>query len=316
MKKCATTLLVFVIYSAPSFACDLCAIYRGTEARNARPGVFFGLSEQFTHFGTLRMDGDEVLNKEGQYLDSSITQFVAGYQINSRFGAQLNIPYIHRSYARAEGFTIERGTESGIGDLSVTGSARLFEKVAGNAFFVWLAFGGVKFPTGSASRLAEELAEEAPVPGAPEAGIHGHDLALGTGSYDGIAGTSAAFHYRRFVTETNVQYAIRSRGEFGYKHANDLLWSVKPGYFLMVDHSHTLSLRMALSGEAKGKDDLNGVKSADTGITSMFLGTESSFTWKDRLNVELGVDLPLSENNTALQIVPDYRVRAGVVWRF
>jgi hypothetical protein len=316
MKKRAAAAVIFLICSAPLFACDLCAIYRGTEARNTRPGAFFGLSEQFTHFGTLQMDGGKIPNEAGQYLDSSTTQLLAGYQLNNRFGAQLNVPYIHRSYARAEGVNMERGTESGVGDLSLTGSARLLEKVDGNTFFVWLTFGGIKFPTGSAGRIAEELAEEEPAPGTLESGIHGHDLALGSGSYDGIAGTSAAYHYKRFVAEANVQCAIRSRGELGYRYANDLLWNVKPGYFLIAEHTHTLSLRMALSGETKGKDDLAGRKSADTGITSVFLSPEVSFSWKERFHVELGMDFPVLENNTALQIVPDYKVRSGIVWRF
>jgi len=34
------------------------------------------------------------------------------------------------------------------------------------------------------------------------------------------------------------------------------------------------------------------------------------------LSAELGADLPVSIDNTALQSVPDYRVRAAVNWRF
>ena len=43
----------------------------------------------------------------------------------------------------------------------------------------------LKFPTGDSSRLEEEF-HEVEIPGAPENAIHGHDLTLGTGSYDGI----------------------------------------------------------------------------------------------------------------------------------
>src|SRR5205823_6450459 len=48
-----------------------------------------------------------------------------------------------------------------------------------------VALAGLKFPTGDSSRLKEEF-HEVEIPGAPESGIHGHDLTLGTGSYDGI----------------------------------------------------------------------------------------------------------------------------------
>src|ERR1700719_3537241 len=54
--------------------------------------VYAAIAEQFTHFGTVQIDGREVSNPTGQYEDSSITQLVAGYNFNSRFSLQLNIP--------------------------------------------------------------------------------------------------------------------------------------------------------------------------------------------------------------------------------
>jgi hypothetical protein len=56
---------------------------------------------------------------------------------------------------------------------------------------------GIKFPTGDSSRLEEEF-EEVEIPGAPESGIHGHDLTLGTGSYDGIFGEETSLRYKNF----------------------------------------------------------------------------------------------------------------------
>lgn len=40
-----------------AFACDLCAIYRSMEAKTSNPGFNIGVFEQFTHFGTLQLDG-------------------------------------------------------------------------------------------------------------------------------------------------------------------------------------------------------------------------------------------------------------------
>jgi hypothetical protein len=69
-------------------ACDLCGCY--TPQLNTMPQMNFTLllwargwygavGEQFTRFGTLQLDGEEVANPTGQYLNSSITQIVAGY---------------------------------------------------------------------------------------------------------------------------------------------------------------------------------------------------------------------------------------------
>jgi len=52
-------------------------------------GFYTAIAEQFTHFGTLQFDDHEVANPTGQRLDSSITQFVVGYEINNRLALQL-----------------------------------------------------------------------------------------------------------------------------------------------------------------------------------------------------------------------------------
>lgn len=53
-------------------------------------GWYEAVSEQFTRFGTLQDNGNEVANPTGQYLNSSITQLVSGYELTSRFAIQIN----------------------------------------------------------------------------------------------------------------------------------------------------------------------------------------------------------------------------------
>src|SRR5258706_12817340 len=105
----------------PALACDLCAIYAASQARGeAGRGLFVGVAEQFTHFGTVQVDGHEVANPSGQYLDSSISQVFAGYNFNDRFGLQFNLPAIYRSFKRPDGAGgIETGPEAGIVDVSL-----------------------------------------------------------------------------------------------------------------------------------------------------------------------------------------------------
>jgi hypothetical protein len=125
-----------------------------------------------------------------------------GYNFNERFGVQFNAPIIHRSFQRADGFDIDRATESGLGDVSLTGHAQLLRQESKNRTFAWSVLGGVKFPTGDTHRLQEEvdeLTEPPPPPGAPESGIHGHDLTLGSGSFDGIVGTGIFAPQTTFV---------------------------------------------------------------------------------------------------------------------
>jgi hypothetical protein len=338
----------------PARACDLCGCYTPqmeammqaelspsgepmpADAERGRwlSRVYVAIAEQFTHFGTLQLDGTEVDNPTGQYLNSSITQLVAGYSFNSRFALQINVPLIYRSFERPEGFAIDRGTESGLGDISLLGKFVLFHTTGGEQRSVKsndprnslvethepdftasaLLIGGVKFPTGGTSRLKEEF-NEVVAPGAPESGIHGHDLTLGSGSYDAIIGAQTSLRYRSFFFQADTQFTVRGDGAHQYNFANDLSWSGGPGYYLVRNRKTIVGLQCACSGEHKDVDRFRGEPAEDTGITSVFLGPRLIASY-GKLSAELAAEFPVSIDNTALQVVPDYRLRASFALRF
>ncbi len=302
-------MLVFAVLAAagaqPVLACDLCSVYAAMEAQGGSGrGFLAGVAEQFTHFGTVQDNGHEVPG-EGQYIDSSISQLFAGYNFNSRFGVQLNLPVIYRAW----GSDAIHGTESGIGDLSLIGNFIAYQELAMDSNFTWTFLGGIKFPTGDSSRL------NTPDSALPE-GIGGHDLALGSGSFDGVVGTGATARWKKLFLTATMQYAIRSEGDFQHQYANDLTWSGGPGAYLALNHKYTLALQVITSGEAKGKDAFSGVPDGDSAETLVYLGPQINFTWGGKTSAQIGADLPLSRDNSGMQVMPDYRVHAAVTWRF
>lgn len=358
MPKFQFTCLAIILLGTARIArsCDLCGCYLPqleslpqatadvvsgqfeTVAQSRRSwtdGLYGAVSEQFTHFGTVQVDGDEVANPTGQYLDSSITQLVGGYTFNSRFALQLNVPVIYRSFERPEGFAIDRGTESGLGDISLLAKFVAYHTEVGGrreldfkadpkspkmkvrepdftASVILLA--GIKFPTGATSRLKEEFNEEE-IPGAPDSGIHGHDLTLGTGSYDGIFGGQTSMRYRNWFFEGDLQFTLRGDGLHHYDFANDISWGGGPGYYLVRRRDTVVGLEFFISGEHKDLDRFQGEPAEDTGITSLFLGPRVVAGF-GRVTAEVEVDLPVLIDNTAFQAVPDYRVRGGIALRF
>src|SRR5438105_5135051 len=197
MKSLRLFLLVsFVaVVAMPSDACDLCGCYTpqleamsGMESQSSKSwwnGFYGAVGEQFTRFATVQIDGREVANPTGQYENSSVTQLVAGYIINDRFALQLNIPLIYREFKRPEGFAIDRGTESGLGDIFLllkmvafrysSGARKEFDVSGKNPMaiehepdftFSAVLLTGLKFPTGDSSRLKEEF-NEVEMEGAP-----------------------------------------------------------------------------------------------------------------------------------------------------
>jgi hypothetical protein len=331
----------------PSRACDLCAIYTTTEGPKTHVGPEIAVGEQYTHFGTLQLDGERVTNPADEFLDSSITQILLGYRIVPRFGLRLVLPIISRTFRRATAHGAQRGDESGPGDLSLIGDVNLYEWGDLSSILQLSAFGGLKLPSGDSSRLKEESEEVASLPvgvyperarvreGSQESvprpnhetgehevasGVHGHDLALGSGSVDGILGAQAFFSWYKLFFSGSVQYLLRTEGDFHYRYANELLWQAGPGLFALSGHaetigSYTLALQAVLSGESKGRDTSHGEKAGDTSITALYIGPRVSLGLGSSFSADLGGELPVLQNNSELQIVPDYRLRGGITWR-
>jgi hypothetical protein len=113
-----------------------------------------------------------------------------------------------------------------------------------------------------------------------------------------------------------MQYAIRTEGDYGYQFANDWAWFGGPGVYLLLGNEHTLSVQAVVSGETKGQDTVNGMATDDTAVTIVYLGPQINYTWSSKLSAQIAVDLPVSVAATGEQLVPDYRVRAAVTWRF
>jgi hypothetical protein len=291
----------------PVMGCDLCSVSSAEEANGeSGRGIYAGLAEQYTYFGTVQDNGHKIPN-EGVFIKSSVSQVFTGYRFSDRLGLQLNLPMIYRSFALDP---VRHDSEWGLGDVSLVGNFIAYQKLDEDFAFRWSVLGGLKLPTGDTHFLGvdDEVLNTQ--------GIGGHDLALGSGSVDGITGTGVSARWKRTFLTANAQYAIRTEGDFHHQYANDITWWGGPGYFVALEKKWTLSLQAMVSGEHKGKDTFNGVPDGDSAETIVYLGPQISFTWGSKLSAQIGADLPLSIYNSGVQLVPDYRVRGAVTWRF
>jgi hypothetical protein len=328
-------LVLLMVAPATTWACDLCAVYTAVVVHDDRPGFEVGVAEQYTDFDTRQEDSAEVSNP-GEYLRSSITQVLLGYNLNRWVGFQLGLPIIARNYRRLEGGVLERGDETGFGDMPLLATVRPFTHVTTTTVVRVSLFGGLELPTGSTDRLREEAEEAGAGAGAQRgraatssghstghtgdgpaaSAIHGHDLALGSGSVDGVIGAGAFVSWRRLFLSAHSQYALRAEGSFDYRYANDLTWSGGPGAFLVLDDRYSVGLQAVVGGETKGKDEHDDEPVGDTGLTTISIGPRLLATWGSSLYADVAGELPVVQHNTGLQIVPDFRLRGGFTWRF
>ncbi len=343
-------LALILVWPSATVACDICAIYTATEMQTSRSGARVGLAQQFTRFTTLQDDGQEIANPRNERMTSSITQLIVGYQLHPDFGVQVALPWIHRDFRRARGSVDDEGDETGFGDLSLVASYAPWARTDESGVFRLTLLGGLKLPSGSSERLREELEYDVDAdavrdrlndnmgshrnPGTPSdapvarpqghsgagatatSGIHGHDLALGTGSVDPVFGLQALWTRQRFVLDAGFQYVLRTEGRFDYEYADELTAHLNPGVFAVLDDRRALVLQLATTIEHKGDDELDGSELDDTALTAVYLGPGLHFTLGSALSLDFVVDLPVHLDNSAVQIVPDYRLRAGFLWRF
>ena len=76
-----------------------------------------------------------------------------------------------------------------------------------------------------------------------------------------------------------------------------------------------VGLQLVVSGEHKDVDEFRDEPAEDTGINSVFLGPRLVAS-HGKFSAEFAAELPVSIDNTALQVVPDYGLRGSVGFRF
>jgi hypothetical protein len=329
---------LFGMLTLSASACELCAIYKASNAQGEfSRGFLFSASEQFTHFGTERFGDMEIKRDFPDFLDSSMSHVVLGYDFSPRFGLSFSLPVVYRSFRRSDVrfslnrppvFATEEGTVSGIGDAALVGRFTVFAKRTMASGIVVNLLGGVKFPTGATDRLKDEVEQDRIFtsllpPGTPHdpvehsvSSVHQHDLSLGSGSFDGVFGLTLNTRWQRWFFNAQFQYSLRTEGESSFQYGNDLLVSGGPGRFLLISERATLSLQAQAAYEAMGRERLLEITSDRTGMIAWYLGPQLNFTWGKHFNANAGVDIPVHVSSNGFQSVPDYRVHGGWSWRF
>ncbi len=349
-----TALALSCVFGAGSAqACDVCGIYSAMQFENPIGGSFrLGASEQFTYLDKIQRDGHYVENVDHQFLKSSVTQVLGQYDLNDSTAFQLVLPVVARDYRRIEDGAPATGSTSGIGDISLIAHYVPLQYAEGRNIFRLRVFGGVELPTGDAHLLGEEAIPHHADPSDEDDGdshgdeefdshdddgmshhslkhggmdhesgavnaIHGHDLALGSGSWDFPLGTGLIAQRGKYVAQADAQYTIRTEGAYSYQYANDWVWSTSVGRYLLLTDDSQVSLRARLSGQYKGKDTgQGGVDYPDTAFNGKFIGPELTALFNHAWLGVLGWDVPIDVNNSDLQITPSWRLRAALTYRF
>jgi len=345
MLRITALLVAFSLYASPLLACDVCKIFLAqTSETHLEQGFFTGANVDYSHFGSIQMNGKEVPNIFGQKLNSVTTNLYVGYQPLSWLGGQVNIPLVYKDYQRIYGDFMERGSVSGMGDTSFLVSVQPLLKFFPDSLVGISAFSGIIFPTGDITELKRDLLTTPPCSqnqtaasttalrqghaghadvsaenncsNAPTSAIHGHELSLGTGAFAAVTGLQAHSAIQRFYAQGGIQYVMNTTNDFGYKFGNNLSWDVQAGGYPLLSHEYSLAVGAVLTGFDKQFDTYLGTRDSATRSTEVSAGPEIRFTLSKYFVFKTGADFPLFNHNSDLQSVADFRVHSslGFFW--
>ncbi len=303
-------------------ACDSCGCHSPPELGDVHTGWSVGIYEQVTWFNTAKDEGEGMANPYGQWEHSSTTQAIIDYRFNDEFSVTAFIPYISRSYRRVDQNTTtgavynEFGTVAGLGDSSLLVSYRPYRYANANAALSTTLQAGVKAPTGDPSQLqGEEPGSTVGDQYGPSL-IGGHDVALGDGAWDVELGGNAIARVDRWFASAAVFWIYHTEGAYFYRFANELSGGISVGYFLQMEARNHVGLQLNLTGDTKGHDWVAGQETPDTANHNVFLGPELTVLHDSTLTAMIGFDLPIYEHNSDAQLVPTWKIRGSVGWRF
>jgi len=303
-------------WATAAFACDSCGCHVPPELTELHAGWTFGLYEQVTWFDTAKDEGQRIDNTYGQWEHSSTTQAIIDYRFSDAFSLTAFIPYISRSYRRIDNGATDSGTVAGVGDSSLLLSYRPYRHFDGDGAAQASLQIGVKVPTGDASQLKGEEPGSTVGDQDPNSLVGGHDVALGDGAWDVELGANGIARLGRWFASTQAFFIYHTEGAYFYRFANELSGGVSIGYFLVMDMRNHLGLQLNLTGDTKGHDWVAGQETPDTANHNVFLGPELTMRWRADLTAMIGFDLPLYEHNSDAQLVPTWKARAALGWRF
>lgn len=202
-------LLIALLYSLPSLACDICGGGAG--------GSYLGLMPAFRkHFFGIRYQQNSLMHHLGpggsvNYLSTTesyhIAECWAAVNIGSRFRITAFVPYnfIERTNPQ------EHVKDQGPGDVTVIAYYRLFNRnneQNGMSQSLW-AGAGIKLPSGKYNPDEKNIQQASQ-----------NTFQLGTGSVDFSAHLMYDLQYKGTGININAGYKMNTSNQYGYKYGN------------------------------------------------------------------------------------------------
>ncbi len=210
MKKSAFILILFVISSTASFACEICGCGVGNFYMGLLPNFkskFIGVRYSYLHYHS------EMAKDAGQYSNDfyKTTEIWGGWNIGNRWQMLAFVPYRSNKKISDDGTK----TTEGVGDISLLSNYQLLHTRKVNASNrtidqqLWMG-GGVKLATGA---YRVDLTD-------PDTNIGDANSQSGTGSTDLLLNAMYQLSVQNIGFNTTLNYKINTANTEQYRFGN------------------------------------------------------------------------------------------------
>jgi hypothetical protein len=306
-------------------ACDLCAINSATTDRSQASGFVLTLGEQYISAHTSQYQSEVIEVPDPEYLDSSITHMIPGYNFTPDLGLNLNVPIVRRDFRTYDAVTgnFSNGRAQGLGDISLITRWTPWSQQTTTRSFRMNLLAGIKMPTGDTRYVRDDVAQHKTLDAIYGTGhdhafnaVHLHDIALGSGSVDALFGLTATARYKRVFVSTEAQYYLRTEGESNFQFGDTVMIAGDAGAYVILRKNFTLNLQAVARYENTESASYSGIPSSQTGMREIYAGPQVTLTASRHFSAQVGGDIPIDIRNKGFQVVPDYRVHGALTWSF
>lgn len=231
---------------------------------------------------------------------------VLGYGATPKFALFGVLPYLDKELTLNRGGQRIRRSNEGLGDVSLFGRLTIFQNDQQGSTFRMAPFAGIEAPSGEDD--TSDAFGRLPPP-----------FQLGSGSWDIFGGLVMTYQTLsdqfdsqlsgRFNNEANgFKAGEEARWDLSWQHRlwpKDLKGSV-PGFLYGILETNLIY---------QGKNEVNGLKDANSGGTTIFLTPGLQYVTR-RWIAETAVQLPVGQNLNGTALESGYIFRAGIRFNF
>jgi hypothetical protein len=279
-----------------------------------------GLQLSYDYRHTMLTGSSDTPNAADEKVATTLVNLYYSQSLFDETTLDVYLPFESQAYTARPNYTYDSGRDSGLGDMSLVMTQKIFHGVAERRLVDWRVRAGAKLPTGDASQLSNYPSQlntpNSQGPVYPTSALYPYDRTIGSGSVDWIVGSSYVVRYEDFFGVMDGQFIGRTAGENDFTFGNSVSAHVTPGYIFSHSARNEFSILLDAAYRYDAQASYKSATVRDSGQTSFTMGPQVMGNFQGRVLASFGVNMPLYQTVEGTQLASDYQILLSVMTGF